>query len=79
VERRIDRPDRHGRPVHLLEHAVEVLSLQWEQLVERGAAVLLVVRQNHLLDDRDAAFTEEHVLGAAQADARAPKLYAICA
>ena len=69
VQRRIDRPDRHRAAVHRLEHAVEVVALQRQQLVERLAAVGFVVGQDHLLDDRDAAFAEEHVLGAAQADA----------
>ena len=69
VQRRIDRPDRHRRAVHRLEHAVEVVALERQQLVERLAAIGFVVGQDHLLDDRDAAFAEEHVLGAAQADA----------
>ena len=69
VERRIDQADGHGRAVHRLEHAVEVVALERQQLVERGAAIGFVVRQNHPLHDRDAAFAEEHVLRAAQTDA----------
>ena len=45
------------------------LALQRQQLVQRGAAIGLVVGEDHPLHDRDAAFAEEHVLGAAQADA----------
>ena len=69
VQRRIDGADRDRRALHLLEHAVEVLALQRQQLVERGAAIGFVVGQDHPLHDRDAALAEEHVLGAAQADA----------
>ena len=69
VQRRIDGADRDRLAFHRLEHAVEVLALQRQQLVERGAAILLVLREDHALDDRDAALAEEHVLGAAEADA----------
>ena len=69
VQRRIDRPNRDRLALHRLEDAVEVLALQRQQLVERRAAIGLVVGENHPLHDRDAALAEEHVLGAAQADA----------
>ncbi len=69
MQRRIDGADRDRLALHLLEHAVEVAALQRQQLVERGAAILLVVGQDHALDDGDAPFAEEHVLGAAEADA----------
>ena len=69
VQRRVDRPDRHRFAAHALEDAVEVVALQRQQFVQRLAAVGLVVGQDHLLDDRDAPLAEEHVLGAAQADA----------
>ena len=69
MQRRIDRADRHRRAVHPLEHAVEVGALHRQQLVQRRTAILLVVREDHALHDRDAALAEEHVLGAAQPDA----------
>ncbi len=69
MERRIDRADRHRLPFHRLEHAVEIVALQRQQLVERFPALGLVVGEDHPLHDRDAAFAEEHVLGAAQPDA----------
>ena len=69
VQRRIDRPNRDRRSVHLLEHAVEVAALQRQQLVQRRAPILLVVGEDHLLDDGNPALAEEHVLGAAEADA----------
>ena len=58
-----------GAAVHGLEDAVEVLALQWQQLVERLATVSFVVGEDHALDDRNASFAEEHVLRAAQSDA----------
>ena len=58
-----------GSPCMRLEDAVEVLALQRQQLVERLAPIGFCLRQDHLLHDRDAAFAEEHVLGAAQPDA----------
>ena len=58
-----------GVAVHRLEHAVEVVALQRQQLVERLAPIGFVVGEDHPLHDRNAALAEEHVLGAAQADA----------
>ena len=58
-----------GKPSIALNTPYEVLALHRQQLVQRLAAILLVVGENHALHDRDAAFAEEHVLGAAQADA----------
>ena len=73
MQRRIDRADRHRRALHALEHAVEVFALHRQQLVQRRAPIGFVVREDHALDDRDAALAEEHVLGAAQADAAGAK------
>ena len=69
MQRRVDRADGDRFAAHALEDAVEVVALQRQQLVQRRAPIGFVVGQNHFLDDRDAAFAEEHVLGAAQADA----------
>ena len=74
MQRRVDGADGDRRAVHRLEHAVEVLALHRQQLGERGATVRLVVRQDHALHDRNAALAEEHVLGAAQADAARAEL-----
>ena len=73
MQRRIDGANRDRLAFHRLEHAVEVLALQRQQLVQRRAAVGLVVGENHALHDRDAAFAEEHVLGAAEANAARAK------
>ena len=73
MQRRIDGANGDGLALHFLEHAVKVLPLQWEQLLQGGAAVLLVVGKDHALDDRDAPFAEEHVLGAAETNATRAK------
>ena len=62
VQRRIDRADGHRFAAHALEDAVEVVTLQRQQLVQGLAPVGFVVGQDHLLDDRNATFAEENVL-----------------
>ena len=47
----------------------KVVPLMRQQPCERGAAVGLVMRHDHLADGADALGVEEHVLGAAEADA----------
>ena len=69
VQRRIEQPDRHRQAVHRREDADEVLALQRQQLLQGRAAVLLVGRQDHRPHRLDPLALEEHVLGAAQADA----------
>ena len=59
----------HRESVHGLEQAGEIGALHGQQLRQRLAAGLLVLRQDHGLHVRDAILGEEHVLGAAQADA----------
>ena len=69
VQRRVEQADRHRQPRHRLEDALEVGLLERQQPVERRAAARLVVGQDHLLHDRQPLVAEEHVLGAAEADA----------
>jgi hypothetical protein len=69
VQRRIDGANGHGTSVHREEDAFEVLALQRKQLGQRGLAIVDVVCENHLAHGTDLALTEEHVLGAAEADA----------
>ena len=69
VQRRIEQADGDRAAVHDLEQLDEVGALHRQQLVERGAARLLVVGEDHLAHRLDAALVEEHVLGAAQPDA----------
>ncbi len=74
VKRRIQKPDRHRQPLHDLEQLDEIRPLHRQQLRERGAAGLLVFGQDHLAHGADAGFLEEHVLGAAEADALGAEL-----
>ncbi len=53
----------------IVEQLDEIVALHRQQLGERGAAAVLVVGQDHLAHRADAVLLEEHVLGAAQADA----------
>ena len=72
VQRRVDEPDRDRQPVHGLEDAGEVLALERQQLGEGGLLPRLVVGHDEVLDEL-APLAEEHVLGAAQADALGPE------
>ena len=69
VQRRIDGADRHRPSAHDAEDALEVAALQRQQLGERGAPRAGGVGQDHLAHRLDLALAEEHVLGAAEADA----------
>ena len=53
VERRIEQADGHGKPGHRLEDPLEVGLLHRQEPVERGAALLLVARHDHLAHDRE--------------------------
>ncbi len=69
VQRRIEQADGDRQRLHGLEEANEILALHGQQLLERIAALLFVVGQDHGANVLDAAFGKEHVLGAAQSDA----------
>ncbi len=69
MQRRIEQTDRDGQALHDLEQLDEVGTLHRQQLGKRGAAGLLVFGEDHLAHGADAGLFEEHVLGAAQADA----------
>ena len=58
-----------GQPVHRLEDLLEVGLLDLAQLLERGGLLRRRLGQDHAAHDRQAVLAEEHVLGAAQADA----------
>ena len=75
VQRRIEQADRHRQALHRLEDADEVLALERQQLRQgRLAASSSFVGQDHLPHGEDAVAVEEHVLGAAQADALGAEL-----
>jgi hypothetical protein len=69
VQRRIDRSDGDGLSLHRLEDAVEISALQRQKIEDRFFPIGDVVREDHALHDRQPVLSEEHVLGAAKADA----------
>ena len=73
VQRRVEQADGDGQAVHRLEDADEVALLLRAQLLERGVFLVGGVGEDHALHDRQAV-AEEHVLGAAQADALGAEL-----
>ena len=68
VQRRVEQAHGDRQPVHGLEDLDEVGPLQRQQLVEDDLPLLGALGQDQPLDEL-AALAEEHVLGAAQADA----------
>ena len=74
MQRRIEQADGDRQARHDLEDLGEIGALFGQQLGERGAAARLVVGQDHLAHGGDARGVEEHMLGAAQADALGAEL-----
>ena len=58
-----------GNPSMARKTPTKSAALHGQQFLQRGAAVFLVVGENHGAHVRQAVLGEEHVLGAAQADA----------
>ncbi len=69
MQRRIEQADGDRQARHDLEQLDEILALHGQQLGQRGAAAVLLVGEDHLAHGDDAVGVEEHVLGAAEADA----------
>ena len=69
VQRRIQQADGHGQVAHLPEQGEHVLPLEFQQLVQVTPPLVFVLGEDHGAHDVDAVAVEEHVLGAAQADA----------
>ena len=69
MQRRVEQSDRDRQAGHDLEQIGEVLPLHRQQFGERGAPAFFGLREDHLAHRDDALALEEHVLGAAQADA----------
>ena len=69
VERRIEEADGDGITAQRLEQALEVRLLHGLDLLERRLALLDRFGADHLAEFVDPALAEEHVLGAAKADA----------
>ena len=69
MQRRIQVTHGHGTAFQRLVHGLEVALLHRQDLGQRLLALLLGVGEDHLAHGRDAVGLEEHMLGAAQADA----------
>jgi hypothetical protein len=69
VQRRVQQSHRHGVAVHGPEDALEVPALHGQQLAQRGATRVRLRCEDHLAHRLDVVALEEHVFGAAQADA----------
>ena len=69
VQRRIEEANRRRIALERPEDAGEVLALVRQQLGQRRLPRLERLGENHLAHRVDAIALEEHVLGAAQADA----------
>ena len=75
VQRRVEQADRDRQAVHRLENAEVVAHLHLEELRQLRVALVLVLGEDVVLDDH-LPLAEEHVLGAAQADALRAELAA---
>ena len=73
VERRVEETDGDRQAVHRFEDALEVAALQLLELFERGVLLGFGVGEDEPLHEREAV-AEEHVLGAAEADALGAEL-----
>ena len=69
MQRRVQQADGDGQAGHDAEQVGEVLALERQQLGQRRATAGFVMRHDHLADGGDAGRVEEHMFGAAQADA----------
>src|SRR6267143_2096852 len=77
MKRRVNQANGDWESIHGFEDADEVAALEWRKLIQCPDASVLLVRQDHFLDGaltlvasfRLLEVGEEHVLGAAEADA----------
>ena len=68
VKRRINQADDNGVTVHGFKETVKVLALGGQKFVEGGGATFAGFGEDHILNDGQALWFKEHVLGAAQTD-----------
>ena len=69
MQRRVEQAHGDRQPVHGGQDGDEVLALDEAQLLERLGLLGRRLGQDHAAHDGQAVLAEEHVLGAAQADA----------
>ena len=70
VQRRIEQTDRHRKARHRFQDAEKIFALKWQEFFQRVGARFVRVGEYHLLNDGEPLRLHEHVLGAAEADAR---------
>ncbi len=70
VQRRVEEPDGRRMALERAEDAGEILALVRQQLVQRRLPLVERLREDHFAHRVDAVALEEHVLRAAEADAR---------
>ena len=68
VKRRIQQPNGHREAIHGLEDPHEVVALEREQRLVGLLLLFRRVREDHLANRRDSLLSQEHVLGATEAD-----------
>ena len=74
MQRRIQITDGHRALTHDAVHGLEVTLLERLDLGQSSFALFHGTGADHLTDSLDAVLSEEHVLGAAQADGLGAKL-----
>src|SRR5579871_2481399 len=73
MKRRVDQANRNGLARHRFEDPFKIALLDDEELCKSVRPNLLVLREDHLLDDGQAVRLEEHVLGSTEPDALGAK------
>ena len=69
VQRRVDEAHDDGQAIHRIEQACKVSALVRQQFIQRLGAAFGGLGEDHALHDGQALLLEEHVLGAAEANA----------
>ncbi len=69
MQGRVEQPDDHRMAVHGFEKSFEIASLHGQQSGQGGDPTPPAGGHDHLLDDRQSVFLEEHMLGPAEANA----------
>ncbi len=74
MQRRIEEADGDRKPLHFPEEADEIAFLHGQNLGQGALAPFEIVGEDHLAHRHDAVGIEEHMLGAAEADALGAEL-----
>ena len=71
---RVQQANGDGKTSHHFKNGSKVLALFGQQFVERNAAALFIIRQDHLAHSGNARGIKEHMLGTAKANAFCAKI-----